>query len=172
MQNTVKFNFTNQPLNSAEVKKINPHLANYKPFFPENSEFSKLDVEVKKIMREFPELTAKDTIKILEGCGADSIRVALHMNALYDNAVLDHTNLYEHEGQVIDLTTLSKAQIITLGTKVDDIDKFESMAHVRSVLHSSTPNVKLYYPEPFIASPSFIHNDIAYIHILQYQFWL
>jgi hypothetical protein len=121
-------------------------------------------------MREFPDLTAQDTIKILNGLGSDSIQVALHMNAKYDNAVLDYTNLYEHEGQVIDVTTLNKAQIINLSTKVDDIDKFEALAHVRSVLHSSTPNVKLYYPEPFIASPSFIHNDIAYIHILQYQF--
>jgi hypothetical protein len=24
----------------------------------------------------------------------------------------------------------------------------------------STPNVKLYYPEPFIATPSFAHEDI------------
>jgi hypothetical protein len=24
----------------------------------------------------------------------------------------------------------------------------------------STPNVKLYYPEPFIATPSFMHEDI------------
>jgi hypothetical protein len=34
----------------------------------------------------------------------------------------------------------------------------------------STPDLKIFYPEPFIASPSFVHNDIGYIHILQYQF--
>jgi hypothetical protein len=36
----------------------------------------------------------------------------------------------------------------------------------------STPDFKLYYPEPFIASPSFIHEDLWFIHILHYQHWL
>lgn len=29
-----------------------------------------------------------------------------------------------------------------------------------SILHTSTPNIKMYYPEPFIASPTFINDDI------------
>jgi hypothetical protein len=33
----------------------------------------------------------------------------------------------------------------------------------------STPDVKLYYPEPFIASPSFVHEDLWFIHVLHYQ---
>jgi hypothetical protein len=33
----------------------------------------------------------------------------------------------------------------------------------------STPDFKLYYPEPFIASPSFVHEDLWFIHILHYQ---
>jgi heme/copper-type cytochrome/quinol oxidase subunit 2 len=36
----------------------------------------------------------------------------------------------------------------------------------------STPDTKLYYPEPFIASPSFVHEDLWFIHILHYQHWL
>lgn len=36
----------------------------------------------------------------------------------------------------------------------------------------STPDVKLYYPEPFIASPSFVHEELWFIHILHYQHWL
>jgi len=36
----------------------------------------------------------------------------------------------------------------------------------------STPDFKLYYPEPFIASPSFVHEDLWFIHILHYQHWL
>jgi hypothetical protein len=36
----------------------------------------------------------------------------------------------------------------------------------------STPDVKLYYPEPFIASPSFVHEDLWFIHVLHYQHWL
>ena len=38
--------------------------------------------------------------------------------------------------------------------------------------HFSTPNVKLYYPEPFIASPTFMHDDIWFLHIVIYQYWL
>lgn len=29
-----------------------------------------------------------------------------------------------------------------------------------SILHTTTPNIKMYYPEPFIASPTFINDDI------------
>lgn len=36
----------------------------------------------------------------------------------------------------------------------------------------ATPDVKLYYPEPFIASPSFVHEELWFIHILHYQHWL
>ena len=36
----------------------------------------------------------------------------------------------------------------------------------------STPDFKLYYPEPFIASPSFVHEQFWFIHILHYNHWL
>ena len=36
----------------------------------------------------------------------------------------------------------------------------------------ATPDSKLYYPEPFIASPSFTHEEIWFIHILHYNYWL
>jgi hypothetical protein len=36
-------------------------------------------------------------------------------------------------------------------------------------LHTNTPEYKLYYPEPFIASPSFVHEEVWFIHILHYQ---
>lgn len=34
------------------------------------------------------------------------------------------------------------------------------------------PDCKLYYPEPFIASPSFLHEEIWFVHILHYNYWL
>lgn len=34
------------------------------------------------------------------------------------------------------------------------------------------PNAKLYYPEPFIASPSYLHSDLYFLNILQYWYWL
>jgi hypothetical protein len=36
----------------------------------------------------------------------------------------------------------------------------------------STPDSKIFYPEPFIASPSFVHEDLWFIHILHFQHWL
>lgn len=36
----------------------------------------------------------------------------------------------------------------------------------------SIPNIKLYYPEPYIATPSFLHYDIWFVHISIYQYWL
>ena len=36
----------------------------------------------------------------------------------------------------------------------------------------SAPTTKIFYPEPFIASPSFVHEDLWFIHILHYQHWL
>lgn len=38
--------------------------------------------------------------------------------------------------------------------------------------HLNLPEVKLYYPEPYIASPSFAHEELWFIHILHYQHWL
>ena len=34
------------------------------------------------------------------------------------------------------------------------------------------PDTKLYYPEPYVASPSFNHEELWFIHILYYQHWL
>lgn len=41
-----------------------------------------------------------------------------------------------------------------------------------SALQFSIPNVKLSYPEPFLASPSYMHTDLFFLHILQYWYWL
>jgi len=57
----------------------------------------------------------------------------------------------------------------------DDIELFEVMSNDESNLvyeTLSSPDFKLYYPEPFIASPSFVHEDVWYIHILHYNYWL
>lgn len=40
------------------------------------------------------------------------------------------------------------------------------------IFNYSVPNIKLYYPEPFIATPSYIHDDFWFIHIVIYQYWL
>lgn len=46
------------------------------------------------------------------------------------------------------------------------------LENTKSIYHYSVPTVKLFYPEPFIAAASFMHNDLWFIHILIYQYWL
>jgi hypothetical protein len=54
----------------------------------------------------------------------------------------------------------------------DKTSEYFHIENVRSQYHSSVPLKKLQYPEPFIASASFIHTDIGFIHVLQYNYWL
>ena len=118
-----------------------------------------------------PDLTKMELYKLWTGLGMDSVEYVLSTPVL----PTDHSNLYEHNGQIIDASKLTNRELVTLAWEIDDMGKFEkleSLAHIRSMYHSSIPQTKLYYPEPFIASPSFIHNDIGFIHILQYQYWL
>jgi hypothetical protein len=51
-------------------------------------------------------------------------------------------------------------QFVEFMQEADDIDCFKNIDNISSVYHHSVPNVKLAYPEPFIASPSLIHDDI------------
>jgi hypothetical protein len=54
----------------------------------------------------------------------------------------------------------------------DQLNDYTNLEAVKSQYHSSVPLRKLQYPEPFIASASFIHTDIGFIHVLQYNYWL
>ena len=49
-------------------------------------------------------------------------------------------------------------------------DGFYFNAMTQRTMQHTTPSVALHYPEPFIASPSTIHDDIFFIHILQFQY--
>ncbi len=55
---------------------------------------------------------------------------------------------------------------------IDDLNLYHNLENITSIYHYSTPNVKICYPEPFIASPSFMHTDLWFVHILLYQYWL
>jgi len=54
----------------------------------------------------------------------------------------------------------------------DDLNNFNAFENLKTIYHYSIPNTKLFYPEPFVASPSFMHSDIWFVHILLYQYWL
>lgn len=50
-----------------------------------------------------------------------------------------------------------------------DTQNLDSMTNL---YHYTIPNFKMYYPEPFIASATFLHYDMWFIHISIYQYWL
>jgi len=129
--------------------------------------------EISRRHARFPHLTRDDIYRIMDDHGSsEQMNMSLQLFDDMDNTPTDYSNLFEHEGVVVDVSKLDKHEVIKLAKEVDDINKFESLEHIRSVYIGTAPNVKLVYPEPFIASPSFIHNDLGYLHILQYQFWL
>lgn len=70
-----------------------------------------------------------------------------------------------------DVNLYSKS-LITYINQIEDLDLYNNLENITSVYHYSIPNVRLSYPEPFIASPSFMHSDLWFVHILVYQYWL
>jgi hypothetical protein len=132
--------------------------------------FTLLETEIRRRHIKYPHLTREKIYEVMTGYGSESIEMALRMFDDMDNTPIDYSNMYNYKGTMIDVSKLSIQEVCKLAREVDDIDTFESMEHIRSNYIGSAPNVKLYYPEPFIASPSFIHNDLGFLHILQYQF--
>jgi heme/copper-type cytochrome/quinol oxidase subunit 2 len=135
-------------------------------------EFTRVETQIRRRHIRFPHLTREQIWETMNSCGFDMLEMT---NAMYDDKdriPIDYSNLYNHKGKIIDVTTLSVSEVCKLACEIDDIDVFESLEHIRTTYMAAAPNVKLYYPEAFIASPSFIHNDLAFLHILQYQYWL
>lgn len=62
--------------------------------------------------------------------------------------------------------------IVSFINQTEDLNLFNNAENVSTIYHYSIPNTKLAYPEPFIASPSFMHSDLWFVHILVYQYWL
>lgn len=54
----------------------------------------------------------------------------------------------------------SSSFIISYINQLEDIGVNSSVENITSIYHYSIPNTKLSYPEPFIASPSFMHSDL------------
>jgi hypothetical protein len=158
---------------SDDIVRTTDSLPKPKPlklFFPEDSEFSALDRYIRRMHQMCPDLDADQILEELTSLSSKSVAMTLKLFEEIENTPTDYSNLITHRGETIDVSTLSKGDIQKLLLVVDDVDKFDSLAHIKSVFQASTPNMKIYYPEPFIASPSFIHNDLGFIHILQYQF--
>jgi len=50
--------------------------------------------------------------------------------------------------------------LITFIDQIEDITLFSNLENIQTIYHYSVPNTKLAYPEPFIASASFMHSDL------------
>ena len=87
-------------------------------------------------------------------------------------APIDYSNKMFHKGRSVDITTLTKDEHLKILNEFgyEQLQQYNNLECVRSLHHLSTPTRKLHYPEPFIASPSFIHTDIGFIHVLHYQY--
>jgi hypothetical protein len=59
-----------------------------------------------------------------------------------------------------DDVNLYSRSLITYINQIEDLDLYNNLENIASVYHYSIPNVRLSYPEPFIASPSFMHSDL------------
>ena len=171
MDLTLQLLATNTNLSSNVIPSVTEGVFSTERVFPDlPAEFEYLDVEVRRRHKKYPHLTAEEVYERMISPGSDGMEMALRLAEEEDSLPIDYSNLFTHNGEVIDVTKLSHKEVINLSMTVEDISKFESLEHIRSTYICSSPNVKLYYPEPFIASPSFTHNDIGFIHILQYQF--
>ena len=69
-------------------------------------------------------------------------------------------------------SNLYTKSLITFINQSEDVNLYNNLENINSIYHYSVPNLKLAYPEPFIASPSFMHSDLWFVHILIYQYWL
>jgi hypothetical protein len=72
-------------------------------------------------------------------------------------------SIYLTSGKDLDL-------VIPSTDNMANIDVWSSYNDTLTQETLSIPDVKLYYPEPFIASPSLVHSEIWFIHILHYQY--
>ena len=115
---------------------------------------------------------------------------------LKDNLVVKHIDLYSYfnenqlkSSDIYTVINLYVEDVWNTTQVLNDPDKLEDLfPHFITEIaifdqasididgsmyaNASAPTLKFFYPEPFIASPSFVHEDLWFIHILHYQHWL
>jgi hypothetical protein len=133
-------------------------------------EFQNLERRMRFLKKQYAHLDIDDIYEEMFSLSSKGMEIALDLAEKADNMPTNYSNILNKDGMLIDVTKLDSGEIIYLNSTLEDLSEFNSLEHIKTLYLGTAPNVKLYYPEPFIASPSFVHNDIGYIHILQYQF--
>jgi hypothetical protein len=130
----------------------------------------RLNLELDRRQKRRPDLTRDRIFELMNGLDSDSI--AYFFSELKSEPPVNKSNVFHLRGQDVDVRTLSKDQIFNYLITIDETEELMNLEHVRTLFHVTTPNETLHYPEAFTASPSFIHDDLHFLHILHYQFWL
>jgi len=81
----------------------------------------------------------------------------------------ERLNLEKPQCWTLDRLTPEELQDLILAAEDQD-SAFLTKATLNHILQLTAPTVNLHYPEAFIASPSLIHDDIFFVHILQFQY--
>jgi len=101
------------------------------------------------------------------------------LNTTFSSDMFNNSYLYSTAhtiAQEMAMLTKPKTDVIEMVAVLPDHEVAFELFDVISLnvdnslyAHLHLPEVKLYYPEPFIASPSFVHEELWFIHILHYQ---
>ena len=86
----------------------------------------------------------------------------------YFDRYSEYFDLYEELNNYINLTnSIDLLNTLNSTTNTINVDR-----NPLSLYTFSVPNMKIFYPEPFIATGNFCHTDLWFIHISIYQYWL
>ena len=126
------------------------------------------DLELERRHRLRPDLSKEKILQLLTGLDSECLEYWLTDT----DEPLDSSNMIEWRGKMVNVSELSSMDQQRLILEVDDVAKLVSLEFIQTNYFSSIPDVKLFYPLPYTASPSFIQEDLFFLHIMQYQFWL
>lgn len=119
-------------------------------------------------LSDFPDLAISNLLFLDSFYNTDSYITFTNYSCFFN--IFDFS--YYTSLKFFDKTSFSNNSLITFIDQIDDLGLYDNLENITSIYHYSIPNVKISYPEPFIASPSFMHSDLWFVHILLYQYWL
>ena len=87
-----------------------------------------------------------------------------------DNLFLHPTSVNFSTEAMSTFSALVSDPIVYINIEPEYLD--EEGLDIRYSFKYTLPDAKLTYPESHIASPSYLHQDLSYLCILQYWYWL
>ena len=126
-------------------------------------------------MRDFYIFELNLSPQLLDSLLLESIPADLYQfSSLYPQSVDAFFNFSKETSYVPNrmVTLIEMESVIDLSVQtffyLDERYINENGVDERYLFKYTLPKAKLFYPEPFIASPSYIHSDLIYLSILHY----